>query len=156
MSKRAVLVALACALALACGRPEPVGPKASPPGVPPTSFEYLFPKPGEDGQLACPMGLPDVHVTSIPTDSGSLLAFTSEQNLSALRRRARALSEELTGGELAGVRTTARYDEIPHGATVEVMAEARDQALALQGELEQIVREMQRERQCPRELIALG
>lgn len=156
MLERAVLLVVSSALASACARPDAAAPAARAPAVPPPSFDYLFPRPGEDGRLACPMGLPGVHVTSIPTDSGSLLAFTSEENLSALRRRARALTDELDGKQVDGIATAARYSEIPNGATVEVMAEARDRALALRDALDRIVREMQSERDCPKALIALG
>jgi hypothetical protein len=157
MPNRALTSLLFCVCALA-----PVGctstqPSARPPpavGVPPPSFDYLFPKPGEDGRVACPMSLPGVHVTAIPTDAGSLLVFTSADGHHAVRRRARALSEELSRRDLAGVATSARYEEIPEGATVEVMADQRQNALALRDEVDRIAREMQRDRDCPPALIA--
>jgi hypothetical protein len=154
MLDRATLLVLSAGLALACASPDAAAPPPRAPEVPPPSFDYLFPRPGEDGRAACPMGLGGVHVTSIPTDSGSLLAFTSEENLSALRRRARALTAELDGKRVDGIATAARYSEIPNGATVEVMAATRERALALRDALERIVREMQAEEECPEGLIA--
>ena len=117
-------------------------------------YRYLFPKDGENGDPACPMGLPGVRVSSIPTDRGVMLVFTAEQNLTALRKRAQLLSRTLSEEPVFGIAADAEYGEIPSGATVEVMAEAAEQALGLADGVEGSVREMQQKRRCPEGLLA--
>lgn len=121
------------------------------------SFDYLFPKPGERADLACPVELPGARVSSIVTDRGSMLVFTGEDGTFELRRRARLLADELGErgrGELSGIATEARYDEIPGGATVELMPLRARDVWALRERVEELVVRMQRKRSCLEGLVA--
>jgi hypothetical protein len=163
MAPSAVVVAALSLAAAACAASEP--PRARVPEEPALSFEYLFPGSGERSAPACPAALRGVRVASIPTDGGVMLVFTTDDGLSEVRRRTRALAAELdsergaaTGAphprRLGGIATATRYEEIPGGATVEIMAIDATQSLTLRDRLERITREMQRDRNCPDELLA--
>jgi hypothetical protein len=164
MAHSAVVAAVLLAAAAACVSSDPPRPQA--PDEPLVSFDYLFPGPGERSEPACPAALRGVRVASIPTDDGLMLVFTSDEGLSEVRRRARALADELdseraAGGGAAphrrfgGIATTTRYEEIPGGASVEVVALEPSQSLSLRDQLERIARDMQRQQNCPEELLAL-
>lgn len=174
MTHRVVLAALFATL-LPCAGCADTKPAAKTPAVSDEpSFDYLFPKPGQRSDLACPAALPGVRVASIPTDSGLLLVFTTDSGLFEVRRRARKLAHELDQGSgmlgervveegakaaephrMNGIPTATRYEDIPEGATIEVTAIDPSDRVALREMLDRIVREMQRERDCPEELLAL-
>jgi hypothetical protein len=165
MTHSVVVVAALLVAAAGCGASE--GAQARAPNESPVSFDYLFPGPGERSAAACPAALRGVRVASIPTDNGSMLVFTSNDGLSEVRRRARALAVELDSeradgsgappkSRFGGIRTTTRYEEIPEGASVEIIALQASQSLSLRDQLDEIARQMQRERNCPEELLAFG
>lgn len=173
MTSRVVLVLLLALGSVGCAGSQTAKQAKAPRISDEPSFEYLFPKPGERNNLGCPAALPGVRVASIPTDAGVLIVFTTNEGVLEVRRRAKKMADDLDqdrdivspeapkGAEhseypnrFSGIRTTTRFEEIPEGATVEVLAVDPEDSLALRDQLDRIVRDMQRERDCPEELLA--
>ena len=150
-----VLTSLIALLVLGCAASESPAPaKMTPASALDPDYRYLFPKLGENGDPACPMGLPGVNVSSIPTDRGVMLVFTADQGVHAVRKRAALMARTLSAEPVFGIEAEADYREVPSGATVEVMAEEPEQALGLSDGVEGSVREMQTKRVCPDGLLA--